>query len=168
MRHRLDEGQERKAGNRSLPSSGSARPIARIVPWEDRKLYDDQPKALQHFYGEVTGMDRALGKLRNTLGDLGVRDNTILWYCSDNAGVAEGRLKPAACGWGQGLRRRPARPGDSQIAGPHPAAAINFCRCSTDIYRRCWRSSVRKSSSSRCSDGGNLVGLIDGKADARP
>ena len=54
---------------------------------EDRELYDDQPKALQHFYGEITGMDRAFGKLRNALGDSGIRDNTILWYCSDNGAL---------------------------------------------------------------------------------
>lgn len=54
---------------------------------EDRRLYADHPKALQHFYGEVTGMDRAFGKLRDSLSGLGIRDNTILWYCSDNGGL---------------------------------------------------------------------------------
>ena len=54
---------------------------------QDRKLYDDQPKAKQHFLGEVTGMDRAFGKIRAALGDLGVRENTILWYCSDNGAL---------------------------------------------------------------------------------
>ncbi|MCA9070079.1 MAG: sulfatase-like hydrolase/transferase, partial [Planctomycetaceae bacterium] len=51
---------------------------------EDRKLYADQPKNLQNFYGEVTGMDRAFGKIRDGLTQLGIRENTILWYCSDN------------------------------------------------------------------------------------
>jgi arylsulfatase A-like enzyme len=54
---------------------------------EDRKLYDDQPENKQHFYGEITGMDRAFGKLRQGLKNLGVRDNTILWYCSDNGAL---------------------------------------------------------------------------------
>jgi len=54
---------------------------------EDRALYDDQPKSHQHFYGEVTGMDRAFGKLRDGLGKLGIRENTILWYCSDNGAL---------------------------------------------------------------------------------
>jgi len=55
----------------------------------DRKLYDDQPKKKQHFYGEITGMDRAYGKIRDALGDLGIRDNTLLWYCSDNGALAQ-------------------------------------------------------------------------------
>lgn len=54
---------------------------------EDRKLYEDQPENLQHFYGEITGMDRAFGKLRNELKKLSAHENTILWYCSDNGGL---------------------------------------------------------------------------------
>ncbi|MFH1923294.1 MAG: sulfatase-like hydrolase/transferase, partial [Planctomycetota bacterium] len=54
---------------------------------EDRLLYADQPKPLQHFYGEVTGMDRAFGKLRDEVGSLGIRENTVLWYCSDNGAL---------------------------------------------------------------------------------
>jgi len=53
----------------------------------DRALYENQDKAHQHFYGEITGMDRAFGKLRQGLRTLGLRDNTILWYCSDNGGL---------------------------------------------------------------------------------
>ncbi len=54
---------------------------------EDRKLYDDQPKNRQHFFGEITGMDRAFGKIRSGIKSLGIRDNTVLWYCSDNGAL---------------------------------------------------------------------------------
>ncbi len=54
---------------------------------EDRVLYEDQPENLQHFYGEITGMDRAFGKLREELKTLDDHENTILWYCSDNGGL---------------------------------------------------------------------------------
>jgi arylsulfatase A-like enzyme len=54
---------------------------------EDRAPYRDQPEKLQHFYGEITGMDRAFGMLRDALSDLGIRENTILWYCSDNGAL---------------------------------------------------------------------------------
>ena len=53
----------------------------------DRDLYADQPAKRRDFLGEITGMDRAFGKLRDALTDLGIRDNTILWYCSDNGGL---------------------------------------------------------------------------------
>jgi len=54
------------------------------------ELYKDQPKNRAHFLGEVTGMDRAFGKLRDALGPLGIRDNTILWYTSDNGALSVG------------------------------------------------------------------------------
>ena len=54
---------------------------------EDRAHYADMPAKHQHFLGEVTGMDRAFGKLRDGLETLGVREDTILWYCSDNGAL---------------------------------------------------------------------------------
>ncbi len=54
---------------------------------QDRKLYENHAAKLQHFYGEITGMDRAFGKMRSALSELGVRENTILWYCSDNGAL---------------------------------------------------------------------------------
>ncbi len=53
----------------------------------DRLLYEDEPERLQHFYGEITGMDRAFGKLRTAIRSLPSYENTILWYCSDNGGL---------------------------------------------------------------------------------
>jgi arylsulfatase A-like enzyme len=57
---------------------------------EDRKLYADQPKRLQHFYGEITAMDRAVGRLRKELRDLDIADNTVFWYTSDNGAINVG------------------------------------------------------------------------------
>ncbi len=56
---------------------------------EDRALYAGESEKLQNFYGEITGMDRAFGKLRGELRTLGIQENTILWYCSDNGGLPE-------------------------------------------------------------------------------
>jgi hypothetical protein len=55
----------------------------------DRLPYSGREEALQHFYGEITGMDRAFGMLRQEISDLGIRENTILWYSSDNGGLPE-------------------------------------------------------------------------------
>ena len=54
---------------------------------EDEQLYADQPKALRHFFGEISGMDRAFGRIRDGLKRLGLRNNTVLWYCSDNGAL---------------------------------------------------------------------------------
>ena len=54
---------------------------------QDSAQYPGIEPALQHFYGEITGMDRAMGKLRQELKNLGIDQNTLLWYCSDNGGL---------------------------------------------------------------------------------
>ena len=44
-------------------------------------------------------MDRSLGTLRQGLKDLGIADNTLVWFCSDNGGLP--KIKPDTVG---GLR----------------------------------------------------------------
>ena len=56
---------------------------------EDLAHYRDQPEKMQHFLGEITGMDRAFGKLRGALDEMGIRENTVLWYCSDNGALRD-------------------------------------------------------------------------------
>lgn len=65
---------------------GSPHNPHQAVP-QDRELYPDQPEEKQNFYGEITGLDRAVGKLRKELRDLNIHENTLFWYCSDNGGL---------------------------------------------------------------------------------
>lgn len=53
----------------------------------DSAPYADQPKKLREYLGEVAGVDRAFGRLRNELVALGIRENTLLWFCSDNGAI---------------------------------------------------------------------------------
>jgi arylsulfatase A-like enzyme len=53
----------------------------------DRAPYAGLPAKQQHFYGEITAMDRAFGRLRAELRELDLRENTLLWYCSDNGAL---------------------------------------------------------------------------------
>jgi len=136
---------------------------------EDRALYADQPAKLQNFYGEITGMDRAFGKLRDALGELGIRENTILWYCSDNGGLPGvgstgghrgnkgkvyegGLLVPAILEW-------PARIGRPRITK---------VRCNTcDIYPTLLEIVGVAVEGQPVVDGTSLVPLIDGKLRTR-
>ena len=65
----------------------------------DMKGYtgSDEPSRQQH--GELVAMDRSLGALRSGLREIGIADNTLVWFCSDNGGL--GKIKPDAVG---GLR----------------------------------------------------------------
>jgi len=44
------------------------------------------PKAQDH-YGELVAMDRSIGALRKGLRKLGVADDTLVWFTSDNGGL---------------------------------------------------------------------------------
>ncbi len=58
------------------------RPLA-----EDKALYEGLPEKMQNYCGEITGMDRAFGRIRRELKDLDLDENTVLWYCSDNGAL---------------------------------------------------------------------------------
>eukprot|EP01104_Vermistella_antarctica_P008464 TRINITY_DN2118_c0_g1_i2.p1 TRINITY_DN2118_c0_g1~~TRINITY_DN2118_c0_g1_i2.p1 ORF type:complete len:899 (+),score=99.18 TRINITY_DN2118_c0_g1_i2:90-2786(+) len=53
--------------------------------YADGTPYSDKMKSL---HGELVGFDRSVGTLRQRLRDLGIANNTILWYNSDNGASA--------------------------------------------------------------------------------
>ncbi|MCL4117338.1 UNVERIFIED_CONTAM: hypothetical protein GTU68_007678 [Idotea baltica] len=56
-----------------------------VLTGEDqRQSYSGLSEDQQHFYGVITALDLQVGRLRAKLRDLGVSDNTILFYTSDN------------------------------------------------------------------------------------
>jgi len=135
---------------------------------EDRALYPDQPEDMQHFYGEITGMDRAVGKLREELKTLPSYENTILWYCSDNGGlprvgstggrghkgnIYEGGLRvPAILEWPARIKE----PGITQF----PANTSDIFPTILDIVGV-------DMDTNRPYDGISLVPMIDGQKDTR-
>jgi arylsulfatase A-like enzyme len=158
---------------------GGERPIF-VVVWfgsphgphlaleQDRILYDDQPEELQHFYGEITGMDRAFGKLREAIKMLPSVDRTILWYCSDNGGlprvgstggrghkgdIYEGGLRvPALIEW-------PARIEDPRIT--------SFPASTSDIFPTLLDIIGVQADKDRPLDGISLLPVIDDQRDKR-
>ena len=131
---------------------------------EDRALYEDQPLNLQHFYGEITGMDRAFGKLRDVLRTLPSYDRTILWYCSDNGGlpnvgstggrghkgdIYEGGLRvPAILQW---------------PAMIHEPRSTGFPSCTSDIFPTLLDIVGLERTDDRPLDGISLLPLIENK-----
>ena len=56
-----------------------------IATEEDSRLYSGKVSdELADRYGEITAMDRSIGRLRDWLRAEGVADNTLHWFCSDN------------------------------------------------------------------------------------
>lgn len=71
---------------------------------EDRQLFPKLSPALQQYYGEIHGIDRSMGRLRQELRRLNIADNTVVWYTSDNG--PQGPLRRNLPGSAGGLRDR--------------------------------------------------------------
>ncbi len=59
-------------------------------PWrasETDQVEGEEDRSANH-HGELVAMDRSIGTLRAGLRKLGVADDTIVWFCSDNGGLA--------------------------------------------------------------------------------
>jgi arylsulfatase A-like enzyme len=136
---------------------------------DDAKPYADRPAGEANFLGEITAMDRSFGRVRKELKDLGIADDTILWYCSDNGALPKvgntggrrgfkgqvyegGLLVPALLEW-------PAR-------FPKPRVIDVPC-VTSDIYPTVLEWTGAKPERQPPLDGASLVPLLDGKAKAR-
>ena len=60
-----------------------------VAPYLDRT---DKSSALQ--LGELAAMDRSIGTLRQGLRDLGIAENTLVWFTSDNGGLPDIDYRP--------------------------------------------------------------------------
>jgi arylsulfatase A-like enzyme len=136
---------------------------------EDREPYADLPQRDQHFLGEITGMDRAFGKLRGEIKELGIRDNTVLWYTSDNGALPKvgstggfrgnkgqvyegGLLVPAILEWPPAIEK----------------PRVTDVRCNTcDIYPTVLDLVGVKMENQPPLDGISLKPLIEGKMQSR-
>lgn len=139
-----------------------------IAAEEDKALYPGLSEKLQNFYGEITGMDRAIGKLRAELKEMGIEKNTLLWYLSDNGG-----LPGVGTTGGRGNKSQIYEGGlrvPSIIEWPAriPEHRSTHIPCSTvDVMPTLLEIAGADQVLPHPVDGISLVRLIDGKMDAR-
>ena len=136
---------------------------------KDRAVYANQNEKFQNFYGEITGMDRAFGKLRKRLQTLGIDKDTILWYCSDNGGLPKvgstgGRANKGKVYEG-GLRVPAILEWPARI--PNPRVSEVPCNTS-DIYPTLLEITGVRMKNQPLLDGISLVPLIDNRMKTRP
>ncbi|MEM1221382.1 MAG: sulfatase-like hydrolase/transferase [Verrucomicrobiota bacterium] len=53
----------------------------------DQQAFADLDEKSRQHYGELVAFDRSVGALRAGLRELGLAENTLIWYCSDNGGL---------------------------------------------------------------------------------
>ncbi len=58
-----------------------------VASVEDKIGFENLDKESKEHYGEIVAFDKSLGILRNKINELGISDNTLIWYCSDNGGL---------------------------------------------------------------------------------
>jgi len=104
---------------------------------QDKAAFKSLNEASANHYGELVAMDRSLGTLRKLLRDLGIADNTLLVFCSDNGGLPN--IKPETVG---GLRGNKGSVFEGGIRVPGviewPAVIkprlTNYPACVTDLF----------------------------------
>jgi len=136
---------------------------------EDAALYAKYGKKAD-YYGELAGVDRAMGRLRKTLREMKIVDDTMLWFCSDNgpagpgsSGGLPGRKKYLTEGGLRvpGILEWPARV-PTPFATSVPAGTIDFYPTTLDLL------GIKMPDEAGPIDGVSLLPLIEGKMERRP
>lgn len=68
-------------------------------------LYPDRDAYARHYNGCVTALDEQMGRLRRKLRQLDARENTLLWFCSDNGPEGARGKAPGSAGPLRGRKR---------------------------------------------------------------
>lgn len=120
-------------------------------------------------YAEITAMDRSIGKLRNSLKTLHLKENTLLWYCGDNgippSGLRESRFRALKGKVYEGGVRVPG-----VIEWPKGINALSHSSCSSithDILPTLC-SLAGASLPKRPLDGIDITPMFKGKMNERP
>jgi arylsulfatase A-like enzyme len=148
---------------------GSPHVPHRALP-ADKALYGKLTEKEQNYYGEITAVDRNVGKLRAALKDLKLTDNTIFWYCSDNGGhegpKSTGHLRgQKGTMWDGGLRV----PGLVEWPARIPTPVVSDVPCCTlDMYPTILEATGAVAKNQvRPLDGISLIPLFEGKMESR-
>ena len=127
----------------------------------------------RHYYGCLTAMDEQMSRLRKELRDLGIAQNTMLWFCADNG--PEHKKGPGSTGGLRGRKRSLFEGGvrvpgllewPARIKAPRttevPCSTADYVPTLLDVL------GFRMKGQPEPLDGVSLLPLIEGKMDERP
>lgn len=81
-------GEQAEAGKPSFTVIWYGTPHS---PWmaldRDQGLFPDLDDKSRDHYAELAAMDRSIGTLRKGLREIGIAEDTMVWFCSDNGGL---------------------------------------------------------------------------------
>ncbi len=136
--------------------------------------YAELDKYAQHYFGCITALDEQMGRLRAELRRLGVAENTMFWYASDNGPEGRKGQAPGSAGPLRGRKRSlfeggirvpailewPARV-EAGSATDVPATTSDYLPTVLDVLDLALPDD-------RPIDGVSLLPLIEGRALERP
>lgn len=126
-----------------------------------------------NYYGCVTALDRAVGKLRGRLRKLGVAGNTLVAFCSDN-GPEGNQNAPGRQGHFKGRKRSLYEGGvrvPSLLEWPariKPGTSSKVATCTVDYFPTILDLLGIEMPDDRPLDGISLVPLFEGRLESRP
>ena len=127
-------------------------------------LYDGEKHA--GYYREITLLDQQVGRLRRELRQVGIAENTILWYCSDNGGLVEassgGRKRKGSIYEG-GLRI----PGIIEWPAKQLKGRSSMPACTFDIYPTLLAMANIPLNAPHSLDGIDISGIMTGEMKER-
>jgi len=133
---------------------------------EFKALYKDLPEKQQDFWGEISGLDASVGKLREELRRLGIAENTLVWFTSDNGGITKDSMDPTGRGKGSvGNRTVGTLEWPAKIRQP---IRTSVPCAHMDIYPTLLDIAGVKMPDQPPLDGISLVPLLEGKMQERP
>ncbi|MDY0171067.1 MAG: sulfatase-like hydrolase/transferase, partial [Thermoguttaceae bacterium] len=160
---------------------------------EDLALYDDLPAkytdrtvrltsnetglpverplgaVLRERYAEITAMDRAIGTLRDYLADNGLRQDTLVFYCSDNGTCRTGLRESPLRGWkGQNYEGGLRVPAVVEWPARIPEPRVSNVNAVTSDLLPTLCALVGRPLPARPIDGIDLTPLMDGTMTERP
>ena len=96
-------GKHAKAGKPSFSVIWYGTPHSPFRALEkDRAVFAGEGDVSADHYGELVAMDRSIGTLRAGLREMGIADDTLVWFCSDNGGLPG--IKPDTVGGLRGFK----------------------------------------------------------------
>ena len=138
------------------------------------KMYEGHGDAA-HYYGCITELDEQVGRIRKSLRDWGVADNTLLFFCSDNG--PEGKEpKGKKAGVTAGLRGRKRSlydggvrvPALAEWPGRIKAGSVIHTPCSTlDYFPTAAKLTHFQMPDARPIDGQDMMPILTGRVDTR-
>ncbi len=144
---------------------------------EVMKQYSHLSEDKQHYYATVTAMDEQIGRLRTELKNLGIAENTMIWFCSDN-GPSWLRVSPRCVGSSGPFRERKGSlyeggvrvPGILEWPAKVKGGQATSIPCSTSDYYPTILSALNLRAENQVNplDGIDLTPVIQGNLKERP